>query len=156
MNLGDSHALSRALKIPTEIRKSEVFHLSFKSSLAFYTTNYYEAIQIMKKLPHLVAALASLKLPLIRQNLMKTFSVAYSSKVLKVPLDWIQKILLYDTEKLLEDDLRLANVEIIYDKSEKFAIFNKSTFNDAVTYVSKISLFLYYFSPRYIYTSGFD
>lgn len=138
MNIGDSHSLNRSLRLSEKIRKTIYFQSAFQISLAFFTSNFFQCIKIMQTLPHLIAAISSLKLPAIRQQILKNFSTAYSSKVLLVPFDWLQKLLIYDDENLLEADLKLYKLEYIYDKNEKFVKFNKSSFDNAVAHVSNI------------------
>ncbi len=86
LNLGDTDSLNRALNLPDHIKSANLLRTSFKLSIDFFTNNFYRVLQSVPKLPHILAAVASLKMPIIRQKMLERFAVAFSNKMLSVPL----------------------------------------------------------------------
>lgn len=115
-NLGSSEALTRGINLPKDIRKR--LSLQLAMNIEYLRHNYNRVLLAIQKLPPLEAALASLKVPTIRQQLLLRFSAAFHSKVLAVPLEWIGHVLLYQRREhssLIEDchhyNLQLVHVD---------------------------------------------
>ncbi|KXJ74575.1 hypothetical protein RP20_CCG013375 [Aedes albopictus] len=115
-NLGSSEALTRGISLPKDIRKRLSWQLSM--NIEYLRHNFHRVLLSIQKLPPLEAALATLKVPTIRQQLLLRFSTAFQSKVLTVPLEWIGHVLLYqrpEHSSLIEDchhyNLQLVQVD---------------------------------------------
>lgn len=54
------------------------------------------------------------------RKLLNIFAAAYNSKVLSVPLEWLQKIFIYPDEAELEKDLLYVNLLMDDDRRVKF------------------------------------
>jgi SAC3 domain-containing protein 1 len=115
LNLGDTDSLNRALNLPDHIKSVNLVRTSFKLSIDFITNNFYRILQSVPKLPHILAAVASLKLPVIRQKLLERFAVAFSNKMLTVPLCWLEELFYLNSNTLLSD-LKNFNIEVIQDQ----------------------------------------
>lgn len=99
-NLGNTEALRRSLTVPEHIKKTALFKKVYRVSFNFSCQNYFKTMVEIRELPHLLCAMASLKMQLIRKNVLEIFSHAYNSKTLVVPLDWLSKIVFQEVEDL--------------------------------------------------------
>lgn len=122
-NLGSAEALQRSLKLPKVIKTSELFVKVRRISFNFFCQHYFKVVAEIQQLPHLLCAIASLKMQLIRRNILEVFSHAYHSKTLVVPLDWLSKVLEQDD---IEGTLEHFNIELTCDKAA--AKFSKLQF----------------------------
>lgn len=52
-----------------------------------------------------------------------TFANGFNNKMLSVPLNWLQKVLIYEQENTLKTDLSYYNIEVV----KEGVIFNKSS-----------------------------
>lgn len=52
-----------------------------------------------------------------------TFANGFNNKILSVPLNWLQKVLIYEQEKTLKSDLSYYNIEA----TSEGVVFNKSS-----------------------------
>ncbi|EAT43228.1 AAEL005326-PA [Aedes aegypti] len=113
-NLGSSEALTRGINLPKNIRKRLSLQLS--SNIEYLRHNYHRVLISLQKLPPLEAALAVLKIPTIRQQLLLRFSSAFQSKVLSVPLEWIGHVLMYQRREhpSLIEDCQYYNLQLVH------------------------------------------
>lgn len=100
-------------------------------SIEYFNSNFYRVLHKMNQLPHLIAALVALKLPIMRQKLLHQFSVSYK----KLPLVWCQNVLMYSKERQFRNDCRAYGIEI--DVKTKTITFVKGKFNLNGILVSK-------------------
>lgn len=111
-NLGETSALQRAIRLGEKLKSTFIIRSSIHISLNFYLKFTYKFLRDVKDLPHLICAIASLKLPKARKEMLNEFSIAYNSSTLRVPVDFLQRLLIYDeTETLIRDlkDLGIHN-----------------------------------------------
>lgn len=66
-NLGTSEALVRGLTLPTEVREDGIFKLAFDICMNYHQGNLYRVIMGLPKLPHIICAVATAKLPTLRR-----------------------------------------------------------------------------------------
>lgn len=67
------------------------------------------------------------------RELLITFSAAYHSKQLTVPIDWLSEILVFDSKTQLLKDLRYYKCDVSEDRS--CVTFNKTSFDRTVNEV---------------------
>ncbi|XP_060524325.1 germinal-center associated nuclear protein isoform X2 [Cylas formicarius] len=104
LNLGNSTALTRALRLPTLWRTS-IVRISIDLSLNYLHNNFVRVCRMMKELQSpLLAAVTSLHLPEIRRKALKIMSTAYNCKNLTFPLETLQEILIYDDSEHIARD----------------------------------------------------
>jgi hypothetical protein len=86
-----------------------------------------------------------LNLSQIRKEIFRIFTIAYSSQVLKVPLDFIQRLLLYDEQlNLLKHLSDLGIHENSNEKETSIGInFNRKKFDNSKSIVS-VYFFIYF------------
>ncbi|KYB29016.1 Protein xmas-2-like Protein [Tribolium castaneum] len=102
-NLGNDEALTRSLTIPKKC-KTNVVKDATKLSFCFKYGNFVQACRIIKNLPALLAAVASLHLGEIRRRAFNIMSTAYHSKNLAFPCEVVREVLLYGSvDELLQD-----------------------------------------------------
>ncbi|XP_063700859.1 germinal-center associated nuclear protein [Culicoides brevitarsis] len=105
-NLGSTEALSRGISLPKSVKRHPVFRLSLRIGIAYWQKNFFGTLKLMQSLPPMLFAVASLKFGQIRRQMIMTFSTAYCSKQLSVPLEWLRKVLFYgakeETSELIE------------------------------------------------------
>lgn len=65
-NLGTPEALIRGLTLPAEVREDNIFKLSFGICMNYHQGNLYRVIVGLPQLPHIICAVAALKLQMIR------------------------------------------------------------------------------------------
>ncbi|XP_055602164.1 SAC3 domain-containing protein 1 [Uranotaenia lowii] len=112
-NLGSMEALSRGINLSKDLREHLKIHLTL--NLEYIRANFYKVLEGFQSLPPLETALASLKLSEIRRQMLLRFSVAFQSKQLTVPLDWIGHILHYrdDELNLILTDCEYYNLQLV-------------------------------------------
>lgn len=115
-NLGNAEALQRSLNVPENIKKSVLFKKVCRVSFSFYCQNYFKTMMEIQQLPHLLCAIASLKMQVIRRNVLETFCHAYNSKTLVVPLSWLSKMLFQEVNEL-KDSLKYYEIELTCDRN---------------------------------------
>ncbi|XP_011207456.2 germinal-center associated nuclear protein [Bactrocera dorsalis] len=131
-NLGTTEALNRALSLPTEVSKNETFDLAYRIAINYYQGNFYRALVGIQKLPHILSAIAALKLQTLRRKVYMVFAHAYTSKQLFVPATFLCKLFLYEDVRNLLEDCKYYHIKLSEDKSS--LQFQKSEFNiNAVT-----------------------
>ncbi|XP_067646463.1 germinal-center associated nuclear protein isoform X2 [Eurosta solidaginis] len=130
-NLETLDALNRALSLPKEVSKSEIFNLAHQIAMNFWHGNIYRVFVGIKRLPHILSAIAALKLQTLRRKIYLAFSYAYSSKQLVVPADFICKLLLHENLADVFADCKYYNIEVNVDKLS--LRFSKTDFNSAAT-----------------------
>ncbi|XP_062540651.1 SAC3 domain-containing protein 1 [Armigeres subalbatus] len=119
-NLGSTEALTRGINLPKNIRKHLALQLSI--NVEYLRNNFHRVLVYLQKLQPLEAALAALKIPSIRRQLLLRFSAAFQSKVLSVSLEWISHVLLYQRREhpALIDDCQHYNLQLVQiEESEK-------------------------------------
>lgn len=127
LNMNETSSLERALKLELTLKKSLIIGTSIKVLISYQQREFYKTIKNILKLPHsIVCAIAALQLPHIRKEMLATFSIAYNSSSLKVPLDFIQRLLVYDESAILLKHLR-----------ENLGIHDSSTSDDAIRFERK-------------------
>lgn len=126
-NLGTIEALNRALSLPTEVSKNETFDLAYQIAINYYQGNFYRVVVGIQKLPHILSAIAALKLQTLRRKVYLVFAHAYTSKQLFVPANFLCKLVLYENVTNLLADCKYYNIKSSEDKSS--LQFQKSEFN---------------------------
>ncbi|XP_055843346.1 germinal-center associated nuclear protein [Episyrphus balteatus] len=127
-NLGSIEALKRSAHLPAEIKTDPVFAGVYSIALNHFQGNFYKVLQGIARLPHILCAIASLKLQIIRRQVFLIFASAYSSKQLLLPVEWLRKLLLYSNKIDVAEDCKYFELEYF---SEKEAIrFYKSDFKN--------------------------
>lgn len=139
LNMSNIRALQRGIKLSPDLKSSFIIKTCLQMSLNYSTGNYFKVLQNMCELPHVLAATASLKLPEIRTKILHIFSIAYSSTILKVPLEFLQKLLIYDDQNHLTADL--IHLDIQNDNTSQAVLFNRKKFDTNKSIVSKKCLY---------------
>lgn len=125
-NLGSIEALKRTTCLPAEIKTDSIFREVSAIAINYHQGNFYRVLQGIGRLPHILCAIASLKLQTIRRQVFLVFASAYSSKQLVVPAEWLRKLLLYNNKTEVVADCKYFELEYF---SEKEAIrFYKTDF----------------------------
>ncbi|XP_035912062.1 uncharacterized protein LOC118512142 isoform X1 [Anopheles stephensi] len=137
-NIGSTEATQSAI---TRYGASEPkLRLHITTQLECHRGNYFAAMQNMLQFAPLEAAVASLKLPQFRRQILLQFSVAYQSRVQTVPLEWLESILHYEGRErtCLLNDCRHYNLQLVprdsgqrsTDGNRNWAVkFEKATFD---------------------------
>lgn len=163
LNLSEENSLRRALKLKFFIKSSRIMQTVFEMALNMHTRNHFRVINLIPKLPHVLCAIASLKLTEIRKEVLKTFTIAYNSNNLRVSADFIQRVLNYERKEDLHRDL--INLGICDDETENLTSinFNRKKFNIGNSCVScqvsdldhkEIHILLFYFSFQSHFSSS--
>ncbi|KAH8379835.1 hypothetical protein KR009_007500 [Drosophila setifemur] len=129
-NLGSSESFTRALTLPDYVRKDPTFELCFGICLAYHQGNLYNVLMGLPKLPHILCAVASIKLQAMRRSLLLIFTHAYNNKQLTVPVPYLLRLLLLDKPDSLLDQCRHYSISFTADR--KAVHFNKTDFNNTV------------------------
>jgi SAC3 domain-containing protein 1 len=135
LNMDDTSALQRAVQLGASIKSSFILRTSIQIALNFHLKNFYKVLKAMQELPHVVATTASLKLPVIRKEIFGMFAIAYNSATLNVPLDFLQRLLLYDTTEILVRDLNSFGIQCS-DEKPTAAKFERKKFDSSKSIVS--------------------
>lgn len=124
VHLGDATALTRALLVNIE-RRSQIMDTALKLSLSKYGVNYVRVCRLLQNLPPLLAAAASLHLPLIRRQALQAMNSAYSSKNLRYPISHLISLLLFNNETEAVAECRHYGLHV----TNNMVQFSKGTFN---------------------------
>ena len=138
LNINDFGTIQRAIKLDKAIKSSFVLGTAIKISINFHRRNFHKLFHDIQELPHLVGAIASLNLSQIRKEIFRIFTIAYSSQVLTVPLEFIQRLLIYDERlSLLKHLSDLGIHENSNEKETSIGInFNRKKFDNSKSIVS--------------------
>lgn len=136
-NLNDTKALHRAIRLDATLKSSYIVRSSIKISLNFHLKNFYKVLRDIQELPHLVSAIASLKLPQIRKEILNAFSIAYNSSTFKVPTDFLQRLMVYDHKEILERDLKDLGIHVANEENPNAVKFDRKKFDSSKSIVSK-------------------
>lgn len=163
-NLGEPEANVRAVRLIRmplfKQHKQWLLTLSLEISLDYSKKLYYRTLEKFHLLPHIVAAIAAVKLQKIQKyiskqnytiklfnlkfysrDLLQTLCHAYHSKNTAVPLKWLQMIFMYyPSIELLIDDLKYFNCGKILDGTN--ILFDKSGFSKEQPVVSCCFFFI--------------
>lgn len=135
LNMDDTAALQRAVRLDSKLKSSFIIRTAIRISLNYHLRSFYKVICDIQTLPHILCALATLKLPQIRKEIFKMFSIAYNSRTLGVPIEFLKKLLLYEDTKILIEDLRQLGLHEGTDDFSTHVIFNKAKFDSAKSIV---------------------
>lgn len=138
LNMDDTKALQRAIQLPQMIKSSFIVKTSIQISLNFHLKNFYKLLNSIRELPHLVSAIASLKLPVIRKEILQMFSIAYNSSTLMVPIDFLCRLMIYDDVEVLATDLNGLGIHSTKSSEEKPTAvkFERKKFDSSKSIVS--------------------
>lgn len=138
LNIDVTSALQRALELSKPLKSSFIIRTSIQITLNSHLKNYYKVLRDIQNLPHLVGAIFSLRLPQIRKEILHVFSIAYNSSTLSVPIDFLQRLLIYDEMEILSRDLKSLGIQLDEsgDKPSK-VIFDRRKFNSNESIVSE-------------------
>ncbi|KAG5677934.1 hypothetical protein PVAND_007648 [Polypedilum vanderplanki] len=95
-NINDFNALQHTLKLDSKLKSSFTLKTAINIAISFHQKNFHKLLHDIQNLPHLVGAIGSLNLSSIRKEVFRIFSIAYNSQSLKVPLEFLQRLLIYD------------------------------------------------------------
>lgn len=138
LNMNDTSALHRAVQLKPSIKTTFIIRMSIQISLNFHLKNFYKLLRDIQELPHLVSAIASLKLPAVRKEILAMFSIAYNSSTLKVPIDFLQRLLIYDeTENLTKDLNDLGICSSSSEEKPAVVKFERKKFDSSKLIVSR-------------------
>lgn len=127
LNMNEATSLERALKLDIKLKSSVIIGTSIEVLISYQQRAFYKTIKHISKLPHpIVCAIAALRLPQIRKEVLHVFSIAYSSSSLRVPLDFLKRLLVYDESSTLLTHLR-----------ENLGIHDSPTSDDAIRFDRK-------------------
>lgn len=101
--------------------------MAHQIAINYYQGNFYRVLVGIQKLPHILSAIAALKLQTLRRKLYLVFAHAYTSKQLFVPAKFVCKLVLYADVSNLLADCKYYNIKLNEDKSS--LQFQKSDFN---------------------------
>lgn len=136
INMDDCGALTRAIKLNSDLKSAFVMQIAIRISISFHQRNFYKLLNDIQELPHLVGAIASLKLSDIRKEIFRIFSIAYSNQTLKVPLEFLQRLLIYDEKALLLKNLHDLGIHDGDKNHIDEIVFNRKKFDSAKSIVS--------------------
>ncbi|XP_075230750.1 uncharacterized protein LOC142329807 isoform X2 [Lycorma delicatula] len=125
--LGNNDAVLRGFKLPEKYLRYDL-KIAMDMSVAWYRRNYFTVLKKLKLLsPLLQAAAVIFKLPDIRRSVLEVMSVAYSCKNSSYPLEYLAKLLLYDSMTTAEEDCIYYNIKV----SNAHIVFLKSSFDSS-------------------------
>ncbi|XP_018563907.1 SAC3 domain-containing protein 1-like [Anoplophora glabripennis] len=125
LNLGDSEAIIRPLNL-SKIWRTDVVETALELSLSYTNSNFIRVCRLIKQLPILLQAVATLHLPKLRRTVLKIMSVAYSSKNLIFPVHVLKSLLLYNNDRDVFSDCKYYGLEV----RDNGICFLRSSFND--------------------------
>lgn len=137
LNVDDTTALQRAVQLNPTLKSSFIIRTSIQISINFHLKSFYKVLRDIQNLPHLISAIASLRLPQLRKEMLRVFSIAYSSKALNVPIDFLQRLMIYDDTEILSRDLKSLGIQLNEsgDKPSN-VIFSRGKFDTSKSIVS--------------------
>lgn len=119
LNLGKQESLQRYInKLPMELKSIDFLTAVYRMSLQFMLGNYYRTNCIMIGLPHILCTLASLHLPIIRKNILRMLSVAYSSQNNRIQLAFIRHFTIHANDDDLRNELTQYKLQVIQDQHQ--------------------------------------
>lgn len=133
LNMDETSALQRAIRLNANLKSSYIIRTVIEISINFHTRDFYKVIRDMQDLPHLVSAVASTKLPYIRKEILRMFSIAYNSRTLRVPIEFLKSLLVYDEKDVLLQDLKTLGID---SADEKTVMFDRNKFDLKMPIVS--------------------
>jgi SAC3 domain-containing protein 1 len=138
LNMSETSSLERALKLDIKLKSSFIIGTSIDILISYQQRAFYKTIKLISNLPHpIVSAIASMQLPQIRKEVLCTFSIAYNSSSLSVPLEFVKRLLVYDESATLLKHLR-ENLGIHDSQTSDDAIrFDRKKFDSKKSLVSK-------------------
>lgn len=137
-NLGESSALQRAVQLNRKLKSTYVIRSSIQISLNFHLKCFYKVFRNIIELPHLISAVASLKLPQVRKEMLNDFSIAYNSSTLSVPIDFLQRLLIYDEMEILVRDLKGLGIHDGSEEKPTAVKFDRRKFDSNKSIVSEL------------------
>uniref|UniRef100_A0A1A9W8W1 SAC3/GANP/THP3 conserved domain-containing protein n=1 Tax=Glossina brevipalpis TaxID=37001 RepID=A0A1A9W8W1_9MUSC len=124
-NLGSNEALSRYGLMPPEIKSNAVFAFSFKICLSYLQGNLYRVLMGLQSLPHILCAIGSLKMQMLRKKLLETFSSTYHSKFM-VPARFVLNLTAHANKEELFKDCEYFEIKTASD--DKHLYFQRGCF----------------------------
>lgn len=125
-NLGNTTAIDRTLQLHKQWRTS-VVNYCLELSLSYWKGNWVRTCRMIKNLPSLLAAVASLHLNSIRRQALYTMSFAYNCKNISFPMELLKSLLLYNSMEDVIKDLKHYN--IAYNEDTMSVHFSKASFS---------------------------
>lgn len=141
-NLGETSALQRAVQLNEKLKACFIFRLSIQISLNFHLKSYYKFLRDIQDLPHLLSAIASLKMPQVRKEMLDIFSIAYNSSTFKVPIGFLQRLLIYNEMEILVSDLRNLGIHGENEENISAVKFDRKKFDRNKSIVSVVGNFI--------------
>lgn len=140
LHIGDHEALSRALTLSTDLKKSPAIQLATKISFAWYLRNYVCVRHLIERLSPILTCAFFCNLQSFRRNVLQIMSSGYNSKVLTFPGLKLQELLFYKDISKIQVDCKLFGLTFTNEN----VLFQKSQFNEQVLLAS----------PEMYYTSA--
>jgi hypothetical protein len=132
LNMDDFGVLHHALRLDSKLKSNFILRQSIKVSISYQQRNFHRVFKYILELPHLIGAIASLKLSEMRKEMFHIFSIAYNSQSLKVPCEFLQRLLIYDTTEALLLHLRDLGIHNEEEKSPEAINFNRKKFHNKI------------------------
>ncbi|KAK9305127.1 hypothetical protein QLX08_003800 [Tetragonisca angustula] len=126
--MGKMEALTRALRLPHDLRISPNVQLSVKISFAWYLKNYVRVCSLIPQLPPLLICAAMTGIQKIRRTALKIMSSGYNSKVFTFPGLKLQQLLLYKEIDKIGADCELLGLVF----TNQNILFQKANFKDEI------------------------
>lgn len=137
LNMEQAAVLHRAVQLDGNIKSYFVVNKAIKICLNFNRKNFYRVLRELQELPHLICAVAALNLPRCRKEILYAFSIAYNCKSLSVPIDFLQRSLIYDETEFLLRDLRDLGIHDSSDgENPAKVVFCRTKFDSSKLIVS--------------------
>lgn len=135
LNIDEPASIRRTLQLNSSLKANFIIRTSLQISISFLQKNYYKVLRDITELPHLISAVASLRIPQLRKEVLRMFSIAYNSRSLSVPIDFLRKLLIYDEMKTLSQDLIDLGIRGDGEEPTK-VVFNRMKFDANKSIVS--------------------
>ncbi|KAF3427547.1 hypothetical protein E2986_06404 [Frieseomelitta varia] len=126
--MGNMEALTRALRLPHDLRISPNVQLSIKISFAWYLKNYVRVCSLIPQLPPLLICAAMTGIQKLRRTALKIMSSGYNSKVFTFPGLKLQQLLLYKEIDKIKADCELLGLVF----TNQNILFQKANFKDEI------------------------
>lgn len=140
LHIDDYSSLQRAIKLDSKLKSSFSLKTAIRIAINFHQRNFHKILTALQDLPHLVSAMAALSLSIIRKEVFRVFSIGYNSQSLKVPLEFLQRLLIYDEKSMLLNHLRDLGIhetrDIGGDDDDDAVLFSRKKFNSLKSIVS--------------------
>ena len=95
-NLGSFEALSRAMTLPVEIKRSCLLQLAFEINLTAMRKNFVRFFRLVKKLPYLACCAVHKHFNQVRFNALATVNAAYCSRNASLPLSLLVEMMCFN------------------------------------------------------------